>query len=70
MQMKSDNYRLLNFKINPEVKNQFYYLCRSKRSNMTTELNRMIYEFISVNKSISTYQRPLEWLIGKGSKNS
>ena len=70
MQMKSDNYRLLNFKINPEIKNQFYLLCRSKRSNMTTELNRMIYEFISANKSISTYQRPLEWLISKGSKNS
>lgn len=70
MQMKRDEYRLLNFKINPEVKNQFYHLCRSKRSNMTSELNRMIYEFISNNKPVSSYQRPLEWLISKGSSNS
>ena len=70
MQMKSDDYRLLNFKINPEVKTQFFHLCRSKRSNMTSELNRMIYEFISNNKPVSSYQRPLDWLINKGSRNS
>jgi len=68
--MNQEDYRLLNFKINPEVKNQFHRLCRSKRSNMTSELNRLIYEFISVNKPKSTNQRPLEWLISKGSRNS
>jgi hypothetical protein len=68
--MNQEDYRLLNFKINPDVKNQFHRLCRSKRSNMTSELNRMIYEFISNNKPASSYQRPLEWLISKGSRNS
>lgn len=68
--MNQDDYRLLNFKINPEIKNQFHHLCRLKRSNMTIELNRMIDEFISINKPILPYQHSLEWLISERSRNS
>ena len=64
--MNQENYRLFNFKINPKVKNQFHHLCRSKRSKITSELNRAINKFISVNKSPSIYQNHLEWFMGKG----
>ena len=67
--MNQEDYRLLNFKISPEVKNQFHKLCRSKRSNMTSELNRMIDEFININGHISTYEGPSASLNNKGTRN-
>ena len=68
--MNQENYRLFNFKINPKVKNQFHHLFHSKRSNMTSELNRAINKLISVNKSTSIYQHDLEWFMGKGSRKT
>lgn len=69
-EMGQAEYRLMNFKIDPDVKDQFQSLCRSRRSNMTSELNRMIYEFLGNNKQPNTFQRPTNWLSGKGSKTS
>ena len=68
--MDQAEYRLMNFKIDPDIKKQFQSICRSRRSNMTSELNRMIYEFIGIDKQTNTFQRPINWLISEGSNNA
>ena len=68
--MNQEDHRLLNSKMNSEIKSQFHHLCLLKRSNMNSKLNRMIDEFISINKPILSNQRHLERLIITGSRNS
>ena len=68
--MDQAEYRLMNFKIDADIKKQFQSLCRSRRSNMTSELNRMIYEFIGIDTQTNKFQKPIDWLISEGSKNA
>lgn len=63
LHMQFHGCQLLNFRINPTTKKQFQHLCRSKQSNMTSELNQMIYDFISKHEDIFKNRRPLEWSI-------
>lgn len=64
--MDEAEYRLMNFKIDLGIKSQFQNLCRSRRSNMTTELNRMIYEFLGTNKKTNTLTDPVDYLNDTG----
>lgn len=53
----------MNFLIDPKIKRNFRNACRSKQSNMTAELNRMIREYVSEQSEPTLFKRPLKWLV-------
>jgi hypothetical protein len=68
--MMNHEVRLMNFLIDPRIKKKFSSACRSKQSNMTAELNRMIRVFVSNQSEPTIFERPLRWIIGEREKKS
>ena len=68
--MSSNDVRLMNFLIDQKIKKKFNTACRSKQSNMTAELNRMIREYVSDQSEPTIFERPLKWLVGERATRS
>lgn len=68
--MNQNDVRLMNFLIDNKTKAKFYRACRSKQSNMTAELNRMIREYVSDQIEPTFFERPLKWLISERTNKS
>jgi addiction module RelB/DinJ family antitoxin len=43
-------HQLINFKVNPTIKNEFQKICEHHNMRMSSVLNLLINEFISRNK--------------------
>jgi len=52
---------IMNFRVPNELKDPFHGTCKSLRTTMTAELNRMIRKFIIEHKDQIEASRPLRW---------